>query len=274
MRPLPIFFFACLVLASCSGEAPSDADTGISDKAVTESPATPLQPSASPSPAKAEEFAEEEGDGSWTFEYSWPAKASAIAPLAARLLADRKRIYAETRGEWEAAQKDSPPDCVSCRSRSFGQEWKVVTDTPRFLSLSAERYVYTGGAHGMSGFDALLWDKRADRARDTLALFTSESAFVQAVRTGFCAALDRERAKRRGDFEMTVPEFNECIDPLEATIILGSSNGKAFNRIGFLIPPYAAGPYAEGSYEVTLPLAKPALAAVKPEYREYFSVMP
>ena len=113
MRPLPIFFFACLVLASCSGEAPSDADTGISDKAVTESPATPLQPSASPSPAKAEEFAEEEGDGSWTFEYSWPAKASAIAPLAARLLADRKRIYAETRGEWEAAQKDSPPDCVS-----------------------------------------------------------------------------------------------------------------------------------------------------------------
>ena len=274
MRRMSFAFFACIALASCSGETPSNTETGNSDEARAEAPAASPGPSATASPAKAENFAEEEGEGSWSFKYAWPAKASAIAPLAARLLADRKRIYSETRGEWEEAQKDSPPDCVSCRSRSFEQEWKVVTDTPRFLSLSAERYVYTGGAHGMSGFDALLWDKRAAQARDTLALFTSESAFVQAIRTGFCAALDRERAKRRGDFEMTVPEFNDCIDPLDATIILGSSSGKAFNRIGFLIPPYAAGPYAEGSYEVTLPLTKPVLATVKPDYREYFSVTP
>jgi hypothetical protein len=267
-----LVIFACVALASCRGETPSNAQSGNGEAAGTEAPATSPAPSSTQAPARAEQFTEEEGEGSWRFNYGWPATASAIAPLAARLLADRKRIYAETRAEWEAAQKDSPPDCVSCRSRSFEQDWKVVADMPRFLSLSAERYVYTGGAHGMSGFDALLWDRRSEQARDTLALFTSETAFVQSVRAGFCAALDRERARRRGDFEMTVPEFNECIDPLDATVILGSSNGKAFNRIGFLIPPYAAGPYAEGSYEVTLPVTKPVLAAVKPEYREYFAV--
>lgn len=272
MRRLPSLLFACVALASCSGETPSNAQSGIGDEAGAESPATSHAPSSPLAPAKAEQFTEEEGEGAWSFSYAWPAKASAIAPLAARLLADRQRIYAETRAEWEAAQKDSPPDCVSCRSRSFEQAWQVVADTPRFLSLSAERYVYTGGAHGMSGFDALLWDRRAEQARDALALFTSEAAFVQSLRAGFCAALDRERARRRGDFEVTVPEFNECIDPLEATVILGSSNGKAFNRIGFLIPPYAAGPYAEGSYEVTLPVTKPVLATVKPEYRGYFAV--
>jgi hypothetical protein len=69
-----------------------------------------------------------------------------------------------------------------------------------------------------------------------------------------------------------ITEFEECIDPAEQTVILGSSNGKAFDRIGVLVSPYAAGPYAEGSYEVTVPVTAKALAAIKPEFRNSFVV--
>ena len=55
------------------------------------------------------------------------------------------------------------------------------------------------------------------------------------------------------------------------TLILGSRNHKTFDRIGFLIAPYEAGPYAEGSYEVTLPVTPAVLAAVKPEWRGAFA---
>ena len=65
--------------------------------------------------------------------------------------------------------------------------------------------------------------------------------------------------------------FDECIDPVAETVILGSSNGQSFNRIGILVPPYEAGPYAEGDYEVTVPVTSAVLAAVKPEYRSSFS---
>ena len=53
---------------------------------------------------------------------------------------------------------------------------------------------------------------------------------------------------------------------------MGSSDRQHFNRIGILIGPYEAGPYAEGDYEVTLPATPEVLAAVKPPYRGVFAV--
>lgn len=58
---------------------------------------------------------------------------------------------------------------------------------------------------------------------------------------------------------------------MESTIILGSSNGQQFDRIGVLIAPYQAGPYSEGDYEVTLPVTRAVLAALKPQYRSVFA---
>ena len=66
--------------------------------------------------------------------------------------------------------------------------------------------------------------------------------------------------------------FDDCIDPVKSTVILGSSNKRTFDRIGVLVGPYEAGPYAEGDYEVTLPVTQAVLAAVRPEYRAAFSL--
>ncbi|MBW8754224.1 MAG: DUF3298 and DUF4163 domain-containing protein, partial [Sphingomonadales bacterium] len=153
-------------------------------------------------------------------------------------------------------------------------EWKVVTDLPGWLSLSADISDYQGGAHPNHGFDALLWDRQANQRRSPLDLFTSKEALSRAIRRDFCFALDRERGKRRG--EPVKPggtdEFDQCIDPAASTVILGSSNHQAFDRIGVLVAPYEAGPYAEGDYEVTLPVTGAVLAAVRPEFRLAFAV--
>ena len=55
-------------------------------------------------------------------------------------------------------------------------------------------------------------------------------------------------------------------------MLLGSSNGATFDRIGFQIAPYEAGPYAEGTYEITLPVDGAVMRALKPQYRASFSI--
>lgn len=214
--------------------------------------------------------------GVYTFGYSYPDAAAAIPGLKthldAALDADRGQLASSAReGKAEAEKSGFPYHAYERQT-----EWKVVTDLPGWISLSAEHWEYSGGAHGMSVFDSLLWDRGADTLRKPIDMFASQDALRAAVKTPFCDALDRERAKKRGvpvqrdNGEM----FTDCIDPAAQTIILGSSNRKTFDRIGFLVAPYEAGPFAEGSYEVTLPVTGKVMAALRPQYRSVFTPKP
>lgn len=149
----------------------------------------------------------------------------------------------------------------------------MVTETPAWLSLSSTISTYTGGAHGMYWFHTILWDKQAERQREPQELFISKQALAKAIQPEFCRQLDRQRAKKRGEpvKQGSDDPFAKCLDPTDYVVILGSSDGKAFDRIGVLVPPYEAGPYAEGSYEVTLPVTPAILAAVKPGFRSSFA---
>ena len=60
--------------------------------------------------------------------------------------------------------------------------------------------------------------------------------------------------------------------PSEVTVLMGSGDKAHFTRIGLIADPYVAGPYVEGSYEVTLPVSPALLKAVKPEYRSMFAL--
>ncbi len=215
-------------------------------------------------------------NGTFQFEYAWPAAADAIPGLRGRLDAERKAAYDEWKGDWTKAQADSPPDCVACRSRGYDKEWKVVTDLPRYLSVSASFYSYTGGAHGMTVFDALVWDRETRKAIAPIDMFRSAASLDAATQGPFCTVLDRQRARKRGAVPGGVnvsDPFNACIAPVaNSTVILGSAGGRAFDRLGFLIPAYNAGPYAEGAYEVTLRVTPGILDALRPEYRSAFEL--
>jgi hypothetical protein len=204
------------------------------------------------------------------FEYSYPAAAGAIPALRAWLDADLARRKADLVAQAKEGRADAKANDYPFHAYGYWAEWKVVADLPDWLSLSEDVSVYTGGAHPNHGFDALLWDKRAGVKRDPTDLFVSKPALSRAIRTDFCRQLDRERLKKRDGEKLDM--FSDCIDPLESTLILGSSNHRSFDRIGILVAPYAAGPYVEGDYEVTLPVAPAVLAAVKPEFRAAFSL--
>lgn len=265
-------FLALLALGACSDKGQPVVATATSAaasaSAAIDSATGPEAPSA---PAAAREVKEE--NELYQFEYVYPAQAAAIAPLRAMLEADlarnRDELATEAREGAALARESSFP--FNPYSRSVN--WQVVTDLPGWLSLSALVGFYTGGAHPNYVFDTLLWDRAAAKRRAPVDLFTSAAALAAAIRAPFCRELDRQRAKKRGSDQAGsgISEFDACIDPAAQTVILGSSNGRTFDRIGVLIAPYAAGPYAEGDYEVTVPVTAKVLAAVRPEYRAAFA---
>jgi len=224
--------------------------------------------------AKAEAFednAEKDG-GKREFAYKWPASVSAIPALAQRFAAERDKALAEQKTDWDSALAEfAGEDCAGCKALSFSKEWQVVADLPRYLSLSADIYLYTGGAHGNSGFDALVWDREAGTAIDPRAMFVSEAGLQEALGEAWCTALKAERGKRLGE-DYAADDIFPCPDIAQLTLLVGSSDRKAFNRIGLIAAPYVAGSYAEGPYEVTLPVTEAVLAAVKPEHKAAFAL--
>jgi len=216
-----------------------------------------------------------EATGLYDFDYSYPAAASAIAGLRASLDADLARRLAVLQKDAREGQAEAKAGGFPFNKYYWSQSWRVVTDLPGWLSLSAAYGNYTGGAHGMSWSGAMLWDRKANRARNPLDLFAGKAALAAAIRAPFCAALDRQRAEKRGEpvRRGSGDDFDRCIDPTEQTVILGSRGHKAFDRIGILVAPYSAGPYAEGAYEVTVPVTPAVIAAVRPAFRGSFAVL-
>ena len=268
--------FACpallLALAACNSGAPAASEATPSASAAAPEPAAPPAPPPPPAPAAAAVSVKEAND-LYQFAYAYPAAAAAIPPLKAQLDADLARQKAGLAKETAEARADAKANDYPYHPYELSTEWKVVTDLPGWLSLSTLLGSYSGGAHSNYAYDAILWDKQAARRVPAIALFTSKAALKAAILKPFCAALDRARRQKRGaDWKPggDITEFDSCIDPLEQVLILGSAGRQGFDRLGFLIAPYNAGPFAEGSYEVTLPVTPAVLAAVKPEYRASF----
>lgn len=209
----------------------------------------------------------------YVFSYRWPAAVEAVPDLRSRLMKDQeavRRAFAEEAGQARQAAAAEPGRPFLPHELSV--EWKVAADLPAWLSLSQSLSVFEGGAHPNTGFDSLVWDRRAGVERPPLDLFTSPEALDAAIRAPFCDALDRERATRRGApvDRASGDEFDACIRPSGQAVVLESSDRKRFDRISILVAPYAAGPYVEGSYEVTVPVTPAVLQAVKPEFRAAF----
>lgn len=204
------------------------------------------------------------------FKLSYPAAAGRIPPLARMIEQQAAVAEAEMRETARADRASARTGSYTFRSHMLSSEWKVVADLPRFLSLSNGFATYTGGAHGMYGMQSLVWDKRSAQAMDGAEMFTSPAALGQALGQRFCRALDAERRKRRGG-DALGGGFDECPSVDALTVLVGSSNGRTFDRLTLYAGPYLAGPYAEGAYEVDLSVDQAVLAAVRPEYRSAFS---
>ena len=265
---VPFCLSALALLAACDKPAP-EADAA---PEAVESVA-PVAPPAPPSPPPAEALSLKESNELYEFAYAYPAEAAAIPALKALLDADlaeaRAKIATQAREGRDMAKDEGFP----FHPWSSTHDWRLVTAIPGWVSLSALVGEYTGGAHPNYWFDGLLWDEAAEKRRAAVDLFVSKEALSAAIRPAFCRQIDAQRAKKRGEPVKAGSDYTYdlCLDPVDYVVILGSSDGKAFNRIGILVPPYEAGPYAEGDYEATVPVTPAVLKAVKPDYRRFFA---
>lgn len=271
MRTRLFLISLALSSAACTDVAELESEL----TASSEPPAAPVPPQPS-EPGAVDGRAIDESSDAFDFSYSWPGSAAAIPALAdtleARSVDARAQFVLAAETEMRAAAANGFP----YRKHSLGVEWQTVAETEDWLSLSADIYTYTGGAHPNYGFADLVWDKQTGSAHDSLDLFRSASALDNAVGEQFCAELNAQRTERRGIPVDTASDamFDICPSVSELTVLLGSSTGKAFDRIGLLAAPYVAGSYAEGSYEVTVPVTTAVLDAVKSEYESAFALGP
>lgn len=204
------------------------------------------------------------------FEYSWPQAIAAETQLVARLNADLAKSYDEALKEARETKALVDQTGGPFNQNMFNRVWTLEGQTPRLLSLLSSTDTYTGGAHPMHNSGALLWDRSESTQITLAALFGSPDGLEAAIRTDFCKRLDAERLKRR-EGEVLEGDFSKCPQFSELTIVPAGPKGTdPFDTIRLIADPYVAGPYAEGDYEITMPVTAALVAALKLEYRDSF----
>jgi hypothetical protein len=204
------------------------------------------------------------------FQYGWSSEANAVPALVQRFTADMKKQRASLTAQ---AQKDAADrKKQGFPFNAYQQVTSITTEgeTSRLLSLRNDTYQFTGGAHGNSGTKALLWDRKLDKQVDFSALFRAGSGYLTVLRGPYCKALDAERKKRRQGQQLG-GEFDQCPAFSELTLMPADPKHRGrFNQVLVVADPYVAGPYAEGSYDITLPVNAATITRLKPEYRGSF----
>jgi len=263
---------AALFTSACS---PSSHDNAASANRVTDeevaSFANRMAGEAPPPVPVGKPFALSEKTDLLEFVYAYPGQAAAVPPLSSKLgkaMAEAKANALKMAREDQKSAKDAG---YPFRPHSLETRWTVTADTPRFLALKSQTYIFTGGAHGMTGYDTLLWDRHAKLETSLAAMMTSSTAFASAIHDRFCAELDRQRAEKRGARVIRGDDdFTRCIDPMKEVLVLTSKDGKLIDGVTVVVGPYSAGPYAEGTYDVALPIDGAIRKAIKTEYQDAF----
>ncbi|MGX7951891.1 DUF4163 domain-containing protein [Tsuneonella sp. HG249] len=259
-RPLVV-----MLLAACSSPAEVAERTGQRDPSAQSTASA----SAISSTAQGKKVAED--SDLFSFELSYPAAVARIPVLARRIEGDATKVKDEMTAEARSARADAQANGYPFNPHSYGEEWEVVADLPGYLSLSNAFHNYSGGAHGMYGLEGLVWDRAKGRALSSAELFLSPRHLGSAMGDALCTELGRARVEKGMEPAGGGSVFPECPGLDEATVLVGSSNGKTFDRITVWFGPYVAGSYAEGAYELDFPITAAMLEAVKPAYRAAFS---
>lgn len=194
----------------------------------------------------------------WALAPEASLEPALVRDLRTAALADRERAIREAgqRSEFDGRKLQY----------EWIERWEPKAETDLLLVLTAQQYSFTGGAHGNMLLKSVLWDRGENRRVGFAELAADSTAMLAALRPEFCKALDVERRSRRGG---TLGElFADCPDPA-AYPIVPVGEGR-INTILVQVPPYEAGPWSEGVYEIYLPVSvvQPFLL---PRYRLTFT---
>ena len=110
-----------------------------------------------------------------------------------------------------------------------------------------------------------MWDRKLARELAVSDLLQPGTSWTGAIRQPFCTLLNREREKRRGEPVQPDDLFGDCPKYQDVTVLLSDEdkNGR-FDHIHVIADQYVAGPYAEGPYEIPLPITAAMIERLKP----------
>ena len=182
-----------------------------------------------------------------------------LSTLRAQALASAEEMQAGAEEDMKLRPADAPK-----LAHFFVQDWTVAADTPALLNVRADISMYTGGAHPNHGFAVKYWDKAKRREIGFSDLFADWAAAEKLLTPAYCTALDAERLSRRGKIESGL--FGDCPPIGEQPVALRSWPGQDISGFRVLLAPYVAGPYAEGDFEIEVPMTDALRALVKPQY--------
>ncbi|MCM8557253.1 DUF4163 domain-containing protein [Sphingomicrobium sediminis] len=261
---LPIIGMAAFGLMACQDASETDGTQDPPSATMTDPPA----PEAMQEQATAVRIEVE--DDLVDYTYAWSAEAAAIPAIDTSFREQSDTALAELRRMAEDEAKFRSENGMEFGGLFGSTEWETAGQSERLLSLAGETAAYTGGAHPNSGAIALLWDREANDEITIRTLFGSDRSRDGALRDGFCEKLKAEQMDRRGvELEGS---FGQC--PGLEQIIIAPKDGDGdglFERILMTASPYVAGPYAEGSYEIELPVDAAIRNAIAEPFRASFA---
>ena len=229
---------------------------------------------AAPSPS-AKPFKVEEATDFYTFGFAWPAEASAVPQLVKRFRTQMADAKLELEASASADRKEREAAGYDFLNYHLQYAYETAGQSTRLLSLGSSVYSFTGGAHGSNGSGALLWDRQLGREIKIADLLKRGASWTAAIRQPFCVLLDRERQERRGEPTAQDQMFGNCPEYRELTVLLQDDDRNSqFDHVLVTADQYVAGPYAEGPYEISLPITATMIERIKPEYRSSFEARP
>jgi hypothetical protein len=150
-------------------------------------------------------------------------------------------------------------------------QWFLAADAAPLVALRALWFEDTGGAHPNHGGASLLWDASANREIQPEALFRPD-ADMTVLDKAICDAVAQAKTRREGAVPLSdmfsCPKWSQTVLVLAPSAIPGKVGG-----LTALIDPYVVGPYSEGDYEVTVPVAA-FQGLLAPAYADAFGGAP
>jgi hypothetical protein len=216
-----------------------------------EAPAAPAPVAAAPAPM-ARPLAFDQTDPAAKVALRLPAEI-ANYPALHTLLYDREVAGLRTFAAKAEADRKASTGQFPWRPYNRQGQWFLAADAAPLVGLRALWFEDTGGAHPNHGGATLLWDTTANREIQPKALFRSD-ADMSVLDKAICDAVARAKTHREGAVLLndmfSCPKWSQTVLVLTPSAIPGKIGG-----LTALIDPYVVGPYSEGDYEVTVPVA-------------------
>lgn len=187
-----------------------------------------------------------------------PAAAMAIPALRDRIMALHKRDADELKSEAKEDKESDP----AFHPYDVDTVWRVSFENDAVISLSADTFADTGGAHPNDGFQTLVWDKKANRAvalPDLFAPGKSQAALaaIADAATKIWNSIYRQRTGQEPgpDADQATQGIGPDAEKLKAWAL---TYAKGQTRANGIVLLYGAGqvwPHVLGDFRVSVPAA-------------------